>query len=74
MVKSSPLTYKNNVPGKNGSNNINLSSSHLIKFKSAGVEYGGPNGEKPKNMLNKLHLEKRVSNSASSKVKSGEST
>lgn len=72
VAKQSPLTNKakNNVLTQ--SNNVGLSSSHLIKLKSAGVEYGGVSMEQPKGKLQKFHIEKRVSKSSSSKAKNGE--
>lgn len=55
IVKSSPLTNKDN---KSFENNIELSTSDLIKLKSTGMEYGDSAKPKKNGTLQKFHLEK----------------
>lgn len=78
LIKASPLNVKDKSfvarHSKLNNNNLGLSSSHLTKMNSAGAgSYGGASMSNKSN-LQKFQLEKRISTSASSKVKSGEST
>lgn len=78
IIKASPLTGNGKSytaqPVKLNNNNTVLSASKLVKMHSAETGGYGESNPKDKNTLQKYHLEKRVSTSASSKVKSGEST
>ena len=72
-VKASPLNLKEVGQFGMRSNIKNtsvLSSTNFIKMHSTGYDYG--DNSEQKNTLQKFHLEKRISNSASSKAKSRE--
>lgn len=78
LIKASPLNAKDKSfvaqHSKLNTNNLGLSSSHLTKMRSAGSDSYGGASVSNKGNLQKFQLEKRISTSASSKVKSGEST
>lgn len=72
-VKASPLNLKeigHLAMKSNVKNSSVLSSTNFIKMHSTGYDYG--ENSEHKNTLQKFHLEKRISNSASSNTKSRE--